>query len=416
MRRTWPQRFALGLGSVTTLGCLSTGASLWFANQRLVSVKRVVIDHKEATPSKVVNVANPSTTEFVVPELVDKKAINFLLVGSDSRDCIDPNSPYAGAFLGEEGLGYNSDTIMMVRVDPVTSSAAMLSFPRDLWVKMPNSSGRNKINSVYSKKNPSRLIQTLEQNFTFRVDHYIDVDFCAFKDIVDAVDGVSVPFIFPAFDKHTGLNVDVGCHKFQGDEGLAYVRSRYYQWYDGKRWRDDGDADLSRIARQQDFIKRALQKAIDKGARKPLVAKKLLDIGLDHVTLDRDLKVNDILVLAQSLKSLDPTLIKSYRIEGTFAQNGDVIIPNFDDQTNKAVLAVFRGQARLASAPGSTVPTTIATTTTVVAPTTAAPPGATTAVGESTTTAAPTTTSSTIVVDVKENRTGVVPPNDPSCR
>jgi LCP family protein required for cell wall assembly len=290
----------------------------------------------------------------------------------------------------------------------------MLSFPRDLWVKLPNSNSKNKINSVYSKKNPKRLVQTLEQNFLFKVDHYIDVDFCAFKDVVDAVDGVSVPFEFPAFDKQTGLNVDKGCHPFLGDEALAYVRSRYYNWYDGKKWRVDGDSDLSRIARQQDFIKRALQKAIDKGARKPTVAKKLLDIGLGHVTLDSDLRLNDLLVLAQSLKSLDPNKIKQYRIEGTFGQNGDIINPNFDDPTNKKVLAVYRGQARLAGGPDSTVPTTtIAATTTTAAVTTT---GATTLPGAPVVTTAATTTSSTEVIDVKENKIGIVPPNDPSCR
>jgi LCP family protein required for cell wall assembly len=421
MRRTWPQRLALSLGSLTAVSCLSTGAGLLYANHRLGNVKRVAIRDTPTpapAPVKKPTVGSTSTTELAVAALEDPKALNFLLVGSDSRDCIDPNSPYAGAYRnGDTDTGYNSDTIMVIRVDPVTSTAAMLSFPRDLWVKLPNSNSKNKINSVYSKKNPKRLVQTLEQNFSFKVDHYIDVDFCAFKDVVDAVDGVSVPFEFPAFDKQTGLNVEKGCHPFLGDEALAYVRSRYYQWYDGKRWREDGDSDLSRIARQQDFIKRALQKAIDKGARKPTVAKKLLDIGLGHVTLDSDLRLNDLLVLAQSLKSLDPNKIKQYRIEGNFGQNGDVIIPNFDDPTNKKVLAVYRGQARLAGGPDSTVPTTtsVATTTTSAAVTTTIP-GATTLPGAPVTTTAATTTSSTEVVDVKENKVGILPPNDPSCR
>jgi LCP family protein required for cell wall assembly len=411
MRRTWPQRLALSLGSLTAVSCLGTGAGLLYANHRLGNVKRVSIrETPTPSPVKKPSTGSTSTTELAVAALEDPKALNFLLVGSDSRDCIDPNSPYAGAYRNGDDTGYNSDTIMVIRVDPITSTAAMLSFPRDLWVKLPNSNSRNKINSVYSKKNPKRLVQTLEQNFLFKVDHYIDVDFCAFKDVVDAVEGVSVPFEFPAFDKQTGLNVDKGCHPFLGDEALAYVRSRYYQWYDGKKWRADGDSDLSRIARQQDFIKRALQKAIDKGARKPTVAKKLIDIGLGHVTLDSDLRLNDLLVLAQSLKSLDPAKIKQYRIEGNFAQNGDVIVPNFEDPTNKKVLAVYRGQARLAGGPDSTVPTTtIAATTTTAAPTTTIP-------GAPVVTTAATTTSSTEVIDVKENKVGIVPPNDPSCR
>src|SRR5438874_1375511 len=60
---------------------------------------------------------------------------NYLIIGSDSRDNVDPNDPSAGAFLGPgEPAGKRSDTILLVRIDPVASTVKMLSFPRDLWV------------------------------------------------------------------------------------------------------------------------------------------------------------------------------------------------------------------------------------------------------------------------------------------
>ena len=71
------------------------------------------------------------------------------------------------------------------------------------------------------------MAQTLYDNFGVKVDHFIQVDFCAFKKIVDAVGGVSVPFTYPMRDTNTGLNItEPGCYTFSGDEALAYVRSR----------------------------------------------------------------------------------------------------------------------------------------------------------------------------------------------
>lgn len=417
MRRTWPQRLALMLGSVTAVGCLGTGGTLFYANGRLGDVKRVAIRPSEGTPAagsdqQPEEDPTTETTELKVEALVDPKARNFLLVGSDSRDCIARDAENAGAFLNGDESGNNSDTIMVIRVDPVTSTAAILSFPRDLWVKLPTSNGSGRINSVYTKKDPTRLVATIEKNFGFRIDHYLDVDFCAFVNAVEAVDGVSVPFMFPAYDSYTGLNVPKpGCSKFNGEEALAYVRSRHYQWYDGRKWRDDGLSDISRIARQQDFIKRILQKAIDRGARRPNVAKKLLDIGLDNVTIDDELTLNDLLVLAQSLKGLDPNLIKSYRFEGT---NGAQfrILPSFNNPTNKNLLAVFRGEARLADAPDTS---TDGSTTTVAGTSTTTAASTTSSSTSSTIPGAPTTT---IVVEVAENRDedSIVPPNDPTCR
>jgi LCP family protein required for cell wall assembly len=419
-RRTWGQRGALTLASVTSLSSFATAGSLWYANHQLGQLQRFKVVHAVPTPARVGSTVPPTTlvpgesttTEPTLPP-VDPKAQNFLVYGTDSRACIDPNSPYAPAFLGPEDTGTNLDTIMVIRVDPATYTAAILSFPRDLWVKLPNSGRSAMINSVYSKNQRDRLSQTIETNFGFKVDHTIEVDFCAVKSLVDAVGGIDVPFVFPARDSHTGLEVDKGCHHFEGEEALAYVRSRYYQWFDGKQWIDDGEkySDLSRIARQQDFVKRMVQKAIDKGARKPTVAKKLLDIAKKNVIVDDDLSINDLLTLSQVLKGLDPAAIKSYRYEGYFSDNGSVILPSVNSPTNKAILAVYQGKARLVTVAGSGgfQPPSSSSSSSSPSPTTSS-----TSVSSGSTTAATTTT--TVVVDVEENTVGAVPPNDPTCR
>ena len=414
VRRTWPQRLVLLLSTGTFVACVVSAAGIWYGNHQLGRIKRVDIASAPLTPLDTIpktSVAAISTPTTEAEPKGDIHALNFLVVGSDSRDCIDRNSPYAGAFVHGGDTGYNSDTIMLIRVDPDSNTAALVSFPRDTWVKLAGSNASGKINSVYSAGNPTRLVQTLEQNFKLHVDHYIDIDFCAFKDLVDAVGGVSVPFLNKAFDEFTGLDVESGCHKFGGEEALAYVRSRSYQYYDTekRRWIPDLQSDYGRIARQQDFIRRTLQRAIDQGVRNPSVANKLVNAALARVKVDLNLRVNDLLLLASRLRSFDPAKLKTYRFDGPFADRAgqSVILPSLDYPPNAAVLKLFRGQARLSDAPNVDNLTTTTSSTPSLAST--SPTGGSTG-------SAGSTTSTTAVVDVKDNSLGFVPPNDPSCR
>jgi LCP family protein required for cell wall assembly len=338
---------ALAMASVVTL--LGVG----YAIVQYRRIHRVDIHTNGPTPP-VVSGEPDSTTTVATTPTAPVKAMTFLIVGSDSRACIDPKSPNAGAFMTGEDTGYNADTIMLARVDP-SGPATLLSLPRDLWVTVPGSaSQRTMINSLYEHRNPERLVRAIEENLTLHIDHYIDIDFCGFRDLVDSLGGVAVPFTYPAYDRQTGLNVDAGCHTFAGEEALAYVRSRYYQWFDGTTWQTDEYSDLGRISRQQDFVKRALAKAIDRGVTNPIVAKRLLDAAVAHLTIDRNLGLDDLVQLATTLKSTDPAAVRRFRLEGFFGQDGDIIVPDLESSTNKAVLAIMRGEASLAApAPGS---------------------------------------------------------------
>jgi LCP family protein required for cell wall assembly len=413
------------LASTWILGvvCLVAAGALWWADGQLQQVQRVVVD-KTPPPVRLavdgdggglgLAASVPATT--VAPGALAAK--NFLLVGSDARDCIDPDSPYAGGFVDGSVGGKRSDTIMIIRIEPVTSRAAILSFPRDLWVRIDGAGYSSKINSAYDGDDPNRLVRTIKLNFGIPIDHYLDVDFCAFKDLVDAIGGVRIPFAYPTRDLNTGLDVPAGCIAFDGDAALAYARSRYYQYFDGRRWIDDGVSDYGRIARQQDFIRRAVQRALDKGARDPTTAARLLRIGLSRVKVDQDLVLDDLLRLSGALKDLDPTTIRSYRIDGRGEIRGgaSVVVPAAGSARNRAILAVFTGQARLADSPEEAdLPPEQApsTTTTTVTGTTTTTTGTSGPSGPSTTTG---TSTSVPKVFVEEKPEGLVPPDDPSCR
>jgi LCP family protein required for cell wall assembly len=427
-RRTWPQRCSIGLSTLTSVACLTAASGVWYTNHQLGKLQRVRITHLSAEETLIASEATaatqpgdtPTTTEVPLP-VVDIKAQNYLIVGSDNRSCIDPNSPYYPGLYDGTDTGTNSDTIMLIRADPSAKQAAILSFPRDLYVRLADSNYRGKINSVFQNDNPSRLVKTIELNFQLKVDHYINVDFCAFKETVDAVGGVAVPFATPVRDLHTGFELlTSGCHTFSGDEALAYARSRYFEALLNKRWVMDETSDYGRIARQQDFLKRTIAKAIDKGITRPTVAQKLLNAIISRVKVDVDLTAADMLNLAAKLRGFDPATIRSYRIEGS--DDGNSIFFDANSATNKGILRVFRGQARLKDAPDPASLTETDTTarsnlgsssTTALTTTTTTPAASTTSTFGSGSVA---TTSTTAVIEVKENTEGFAPAKDLTCR
>ena len=107
-----------------------------------------------------------------------------------------------------------------------------------------------------------------------------------------------------------------GCVTFDGDEalGLRAVAPLRVQ-VDGE-WKDDISSDFGRIARQQDFIRRALQKALDRGARKPLVAKQLIDAALAERHGRRQPHGRRPVRAGHALRDFDPSTVKTYRVDG----------------------------------------------------------------------------------------------------
>jgi LCP family protein required for cell wall assembly len=416
-RRTWAQRFVLGVNVFAVVACFGAAIGIFYGNEKANDRRVVSIIGAEGGPTLTLpstTVAlneDGSTASTEAPVVVDVTAKNFLITGSDNGACVDPDSPYAAAFGNRNGLGERADTIMILRLDPTTNAAAVLSFPRDMWVRIGGTKRMGRINSAFNADDPNTLILTIWDNFGILADHYVNIDFCAFKQIVDAVGGVRVPFATPVRDRHTNLLIETaGCHTFSGEEGLAYVRSRHFQYFDPKKkeWVEDPASDRGRISRQQDFLRRAIQMALDKSAGSPAVAKQLIDAGIQNVILDANLTPGKLLELASAMKNLNPTTMRTYQVEGRGVDKSgqSVLEPLLKSDSMKAVLAVFQGKARLVDAPEQLFE--VATTT--VAPATTAAPGGTSKPG------ATTTTSSLVPVYVDENTYGVLPPDDPACR
>ncbi|HEV8115801.1 MAG TPA: LCP family protein [Acidimicrobiales bacterium] len=237
--------------------------------------------------------------------------VNILVVGNDSRAFAKDAKDKKAFGAKEVGDSQRSDTMMVMRLDPKNDRATVLSIARDLYVDIEGG-GKGRINEAFAKKgepskaDPDRLVRTIKSNFGITINHYIEIDFGGFREVVNAIGGVKVHFPFPARDEFSGLGVNsTGCVQLDGPAALAYVRSRHYEFKTAKGWQSEGTGDLGRIKRQQDFIKRVLRKSVADGLTNPVTAAKLIEAGIDNVRVDGAFGVGDMKSLASQLRDLN---------------------------------------------------------------------------------------------------------------
>ena len=270
---------------------------------------------------------------------------NYLIVGTDSAERLEADDSVT---IGREDVGLNSDTIMLLRVDPQAETAHLLSFPRDLYVPIPGA-GEQRINAAVEAGGADLLIRTIQENFNVPVHHYIEVDFKGFKELVGAVDGVPLYFDKPLRDRQSGLDIqETGCITLDPDQALAYARSRNLEFLEDGFYQVDGSADLGRISRQQDFIRRAIARAVAKGARNPVTLNSLVDVAVNNVQVDTALQAGDILSLGNKFRSFDPEALDTQSLEVIDAEvNGAQVLRTDPAQVdvNEARLDVFRGRS-----------------------------------------------------------------------
>ena len=114
----------------------------------------------------------------------------------------------------------------MARLDPATGTASVLSLPRDLIVEVEGGT-TTRLNATQAVGGIGSLISAIDSNLEIPINHFVQVDFAGFSDIVDIVGGVPVYFPFPTRDLGSGLAIaESGCFNLDGSESLSYVRAR----------------------------------------------------------------------------------------------------------------------------------------------------------------------------------------------
>ena len=287
-RRWPPSRRTLvrtGLAILVVLALLAAGGLL-YGYQQFRSIDRVELADVLATAD----------------------GTNYLIVGSDTRTGISPDDPNASAILGpgaQGGEAERSDTIMILRVDG--DGSRMLSVPRDLLVRISETGQTSRINTAFNG-GPRRLIATLRDQLQLPVHHYLEIDFVAFRDLVDALGGITIDFPHPASDHMSGLNVmESGPVRLDGTQALAYVRSRYYtEWIDGRQVTDP-TGDLGRVERQQQFLSAVVSEMSTE--RNPFRLARMSGSMADGMRIDDRMSYLDAVRLALRMRGmqLEPT-------------------------------------------------------------------------------------------------------------
>ena len=245
-----------------------------------------------ATNQKADSVTTEPALENVVVEKVHGWE-NYLLVGSDTREGADPDDPdYGGIGSADETGGKRSDTIMIMHVDHDAGRASLVSLPRDLW--LPIDGGKSdRINSAFSD-GADVLVRTVQDSLGVPINHYVEVDFTGFKNLVDAMGGVQTCFDYSTRDKNTGLSIPgPGCYDLDGVQALAYARSRHFQQFIDGEWTEDPTSDIGRTQRQQQLIADAAKALLDKMAANPFAADAVLDAAVDSVVVDPQTNILD---------------------------------------------------------------------------------------------------------------------------
>ena len=211
------------------------------------------------------------------PEKGRTDAINFVLMGSDSRT------------TANAGAG-RSDTLMVAHLSADRKSAYLVSFPRDMYVPIPGR-GKNKINAAFAFGGPQLTIRTLEGLLNTRMDHAVLIDFEGFVKLTDDLGGVTV------VNKHRsqsrGYTFPTGEITIRGDQALAYVRERYAL----------PQGDLDRAERQRDVVKAILDKGLSaETVANPLKFNRFVTGIAQHLTVDSELTDAKIRKTALSLR------------------------------------------------------------------------------------------------------------------
>ncbi|NJQ02719.1 LCP family protein [Streptomyces zingiberis] len=234
--------------------------------------------------------------------------MNILVLGTDVRTG-KGNEGY-----GDKGSVGHADTTILFHVSEDRTNATALSIPRDMLTDVPDCPTKQEDGSTevipgersvrfntslgQSGRDPGCTMRTVEGITGLEVDHFMMADFNAVKTLSTAVGGVEVCLAKPIDDPKSHLKLSEGKHVVEGDDALAFVRTRYGLQF---------GSDLDRIKLQQQFLSSMIRKM--KSGDTLTDPKKLWDLAdaaTKALTVDTGIgSVNKLIALANNLKKVN---------------------------------------------------------------------------------------------------------------
>ncbi|HLH58977.1 MAG TPA: LCP family protein, partial [Streptosporangiaceae bacterium] len=223
---------------------------------------------------------------------------NWLIAGSDSRQGLT-RAQERKYSTGRDISGSRSDTVMLLHISANGTPDVLVSLPRDSYVDIPGH-GFNKLNAAFSFGGPQLLAETVQNATGLRIDHFMDIGFGGFVNVVNAVGGVTMCLPSPLKDQASGLNLKAGCQSLSGGEALSYVRDRH----------DFADQDLQRIQDQRLFLKALLSKLTSTGTMLNPFASVPAAFGVaDTLTVDQGTQLYQLAQAAFAMRSPKTTTV-----------------------------------------------------------------------------------------------------------
>ncbi len=302
-RLGWRGRLLIALLSVLALLGVIVGSGVGYVAYRNHQIKKVVVTH----------LAPPATSG------PDVGVQTFLLIGSTSRCALTKQDPVFGTCAG--GItGVNSDVIILLRADQKTHSISVLSIPRDLVLYDVRPGDQfYKIDAALAD-GPGQLVHVIEQDFGIPINHFAELNFDTFQNVVNALGGIKMYFPYQETDNYSSLDIKTpGCHKLNGFEALAVVRARHLSYRVDGRLEYDGTGDLGRIIRVHEFLKVLATAVQAKGLGNPLTDNAIIGSIAPQLTVDSKLSVTDMVNLVLAFHSGNP------------AEAPEATMPNIED-------------------------------------------------------------------------------------
>ena len=268
-----------------------------------------------------------SETEFV-PEDVQKEVEEYTLSPEDvskiEEDISEPDplpslgGIYSVLLIGSDrrdsGWYGNSDAMILFTINENTGKIYMTSFMRDMYANIPGYGG-TRLNSAYALAGPTKLVETIEQNYGVEIDNYASVDFNGLKAIVDTLGGLDIEikdYELPVFASY-GIT-SPGTYHLNGEEVLSYVRIRRYGYYDFER------------TQRQRLVMNKIMEKIRAGGVFQLPS--TMDALLPYVT--HNISQGQMLKLMSGAGKYMKYPVEEYRVpeDGTYYEVNYILIPN----------------------------------------------------------------------------------------
>lgn len=287
---------------VTALVVVSVGTYFW-ADSKL---------HRDVDLSKVID--RPETGE----------GTNYLIVGSDSRagmSAEEKKKLHTGSAEGKR-----TDSMMILHTG--SNGSTLVSLPRDSDVEIPTFKGSEsgktyqgtgkhlKLNAAYAMDGPELLVRTIEANTGLHIDHYVEIGFGGFASIVDAVGGVEMTLDKGFKDKYSGADFKAGKQTLNGEQALAFVRTRHAF----------AASDLERTKNQQKFLAAlAHQVATPSTVLNPFKLYPTMGAGLDSLVVDKDMSLWDLADMFWAMKGVTGGEGKSMNMPISGSSGGNLV-------------------------------------------------------------------------------------------